>query len=129
MITRRKKTSERGLLDPGAHAARPDVLSDWPEPHPLVDELLDLVQHRFSLAAIADERLLLEQRIDVGIAAIGVGARARNMLGHPRRGIAVDRVRIDADPAKPLRQQCREVGGRAPSAATSTTWGIVRSRA
>ena len=66
---------QRGLLHPGPDAARPDVLADRPEPHPLVDELLDLVQHRLPLAAIGLQRLLLEQRVDVGIAAVGVGAR------------------------------------------------------
>src|SRR5215510_414753 len=64
---------QRGLLDAGTDAARPHVLPDGAEADALVDELLDLVQHRLALAAIGDERLLLEQRVDVGVAAVGIG--------------------------------------------------------
>src|SRR5437870_12598028 len=71
---------QRRLLDPRADPARPDVVPDRAEPHPLVDELLDLVQQRLALAAIGHERLLLVERVDVGIAAVGVGAGTGDVL-------------------------------------------------
>src|SRR6266498_1845127 len=59
---------QRGLLHPGPDSRRPDVFPDGREPHPLVDDLLDLVQQRLALAAIGHEGLLLVQRVDVEIA-------------------------------------------------------------
>src|SRR5919198_5914264 len=69
---------ERGLRHPRPDAARPDVLVDGPEPHPFVEELLDLVQERLALFPVALQRLLLVEGVDVGIRAVGVGAVTRH---------------------------------------------------
>src|SRR5262245_46081671 len=37
----------------------------------------------FALLAIGHERLFLVQGVDVGVAAVGVRARGRDLLGHP----------------------------------------------
>src|SRR5262245_37315977 len=79
------------LGHPRADAARPDVLPDRPEPHPLVQELLDLVEHRLALLAIRLAGLLLEQVVDIGIGTAREVAVARHELGHARGGVAVGR--------------------------------------
>src|SRR5438093_658839 len=90
---------------------RPDVVPDRPESHPLVDELLDLVQQDLALPAIGHERLLLVERVDVRVAAIRVGAGAGDVLRDPRRGVAIGRRRADAEPAQLLGLQRRGIGG------------------
>src|SRR5262249_10233811 len=54
--------------------------------------------------------LLLEQGIDVGIAAVGVGAVARNDLGEARGRVAIERARADAYPLGLLGGDQGEVG-------------------
>ena len=54
----RGRLSERGVHDPILH------------------QPLELMQQRFALGAVVLQGLLLEQRIDVGMATIGIGARA-----------------------------------------------------
>src|SRR6266478_6705044 len=93
---------QRRLLDPWAHAARPDVVPDRPEPHPLVQELLDLMEQRLAFTAIAHEGLFLVQRVDVGVAAVGIRPVARDVLRHPRGGVAVGRSGADTEPAQLL---------------------------
>src|SRR5882672_11466713 len=73
-----------GLRHSRAHPARPDIVVDGPEPHPLVEEALDLVQRRLALPPVGLPGLLLVERVDVRIAAIGEGAVARHGLGHAR---------------------------------------------
>jgi len=58
---------QRRLFDAWPHAARPDVFPDRTEPHPLVDELLDLVQQSLAFAAIGHERLLPVERVHSNI--------------------------------------------------------------
>src|SRR2546428_779838 len=52
---------ERGLLHPGADAARPDIVVDRAIPDALVHQALDLVQHGLPLGMIRLHGLLLEQ--------------------------------------------------------------------
>src|SRR6266511_2070000 len=59
------------LLHPGPDPARPEIKPDGPEHHPLVHELLDLVQQGFAFRPVGLHVLLLEQLIDVGIAPPG----------------------------------------------------------
>src|SRR5262245_29540135 len=53
-----------------------------------VNELLDLVQRRFAPSAVEFGRLLLEQRVDVGIAAVHIGAALRHEGFEARGGVA-----------------------------------------
>ena len=55
---------------------------------PLLQQLLELMQQRFALGAVALQDLLLKQRIDVGMAAIGVDARAHPISVDARGGVA-----------------------------------------
>ena len=57
----------------------------------LVDELLDAVQERLALLAVQLARLLLEQPVDVGVAAVGVGA-ARDDEGLEPGGRVAERA-------------------------------------
>src|SRR4029453_14014371 len=45
----------------GADPARPDVIVDGPEPHPLVKQPLDLVEHRLAFLPVGLPGLLLEE--------------------------------------------------------------------
>src|SRR4029450_6145747 len=80
---------QRRLGDARPDAARPDELPERPEAHALVEELLDLMQRRLALAAIRFARLLLVERLDVGVRAARVGAFSGNGVGQTRRGAAV----------------------------------------
>src|SRR5215510_4472042 len=62
------------LLNSWSNSARPDVFPDGPKHHAFVYKVLDLVQERFTLAAISLAVLLFEERVDVRIAPIGHGA-------------------------------------------------------
>src|SRR5207247_1677231 len=99
---------QRGLLHARADPARPDVLEDRPEAHALVEELLDLVQRRLALLPVGLPRLLLVQRVDVGIAAIGVRAVAGHDLRHPRGRIAVKPAAADTHATELLGRPRRE---------------------
>src|SRR5882672_4164401 len=101
---------QRRLLDPGADAARPDILVDRRDPDPVVDDLLDLVQERLALLPVGFSRLLSVERVDVGIAAVGEGAVARVDLRHPRGGVAIEGARADAHPFELLRRHRRQIG-------------------
>src|SRR5882672_7501950 len=72
--------------------ARPDIFPDRAEPHPLVEELLDLVKHRLALLPVRLPRLLPVERLDVGIGAARERSFDRHELGHPRGRVAVRRV-------------------------------------
>src|SRR5215471_16298750 len=50
------------------------MLQDRYVDRPFINELLDLVQRRRAFPAVEFDRLLLVESIDVGIAAIGLGA-------------------------------------------------------
>src|SRR5215813_179286 len=102
---------EARLLHARAHAARPDVLEDRAEAHALVEDLLDLVQHRLPLLAVGLARLLLVERVDVGITTIRVGAVARHDLRHPGRRVTVEARPAHAHAAQLLRRPRREERG------------------
>src|SRR5712691_6564113 len=73
------------LAHPRPDAGEPGQLPDRRGDHPLVYELLDLVQQRFTLGVVEFHRLLLKQRVDFGIAAVGIGA-ALDGKGFEARG-------------------------------------------
>src|SRR5580765_8651266 len=102
---------ERRILDARPDAAGPDVLEDRRDARALVHDLLDLVQERLALLTVGLARLLLVERVGVGIAAVGVGALAGIDLGHPRGGVAVERARADAESLGLLGLYRREVRG------------------
>src|SRR2546427_3656954 len=86
---------ERGIVDRGDRVlgdARPDphqgAKVHGRTEHRAVDrELLDLEQERLALADVALPRLLQEQVVDVGIAAVRVGTLGVDELLHPAGGI------------------------------------------
>src|SRR5205823_6481444 len=65
---------ETRLRDTRADPARPDELVQRTEPHAVVERLLDAVEQGFALPGIGFSRLLLEERLDIGIGAARVGA-------------------------------------------------------
>src|SRR5262249_8053285 len=63
-------------------------LPDRRKDRPFTDELLDLVQNRFASFPVELGRLLLEQRVDIGIAAVDVSAAFGNKGLEAGRSIA-----------------------------------------
>src|SRR5437879_3659501 len=61
---------------------------DRREHRPVDRQLLDAIEQRFALFDVALAGLLLEQVVDVGVAAIGVGALGVHELGHAAGGVA-----------------------------------------
>src|SRR5207245_8449620 len=100
-----------GLLHARPDSARPEELEDGTEAHALVEGLLDLVQQGLALLAIGLDGLLPVQGVDVGIAAVRVGAVARHDLRHPRGRVAVEAAAADAHTLELLRSPRREEGG------------------
>src|SRR6516165_4345220 len=79
--------------EPRLPDARPDAVDEGKLPDRcrdrlVVDELLDVIQDRLALFVVEDGCLLLIERIDVGVVAIGVGATLDDKGGEPGRGIA-----------------------------------------
>src|SRR5262245_18310422 len=91
---------QRRLGHPRPDAAWPDVLEDGPEPYALVEDLLDLMEHRLALLPAGLHGLLPVERVVVGIAAVGVGALARHELRHPGRRVAVEPAAAHAHSAE-----------------------------
>src|SRR5260370_692717 len=81
----------------GMARARPDIFPDRADPHPLVEELRDLVKHRLALLPVRLPRLLPVERLDVGIGAARERSFDRHELGHPRGRVAVRRVDAETD--------------------------------
>ena len=73
-------------------------------------ELLDLVELRLALLLVGLEGLLLVERVDVGIAAVGVGPLTWDDLRHPRGGVAVEPAAADTHAPEFLRGPRREEG-------------------
>src|SRR5882672_2547135 len=63
-----------GFLHPRPHAVQEGEIPDRREHRALVDELLDAMKHGLALGAIQLHGLFPEQAVDVGVAAVGVGA-------------------------------------------------------
>src|SRR5207244_13170225 len=97
---------------PRPDAARPDIFHDRRVADALVKELLDLVQHRLALLAVHLARLLLVERLDVGVGAVGERAVARHRLRQAGGGVAVDGVDADAEAVQLLALE-RRIEGRA----------------
>src|SRR5713226_9511132 len=77
-----------GLAHPRAGAVDEGLSPNRRVDCPLVHELLDLVQRRCAPRAIELARLLLEQRVDVGIAAVDIGASLDDESFKPGGGVA-----------------------------------------
>src|SRR6516165_3430673 len=83
-----RNQTESGFPHPGADAIDGGLLPKRREDRALVDELLDPVQRRFAPRAIELARLLLEQRVDVRIVAVDIGAALHNEGFKPRGSVA-----------------------------------------
>src|SRR4030095_10616593 len=94
-----------------ADAAGPEEFVEGAEAGPLVDELLDLVEQCFALAAVGFSRLLPVERLDVTIGAPGVGALALHGVGQPRGRVAEVSHRAHADAVELLAAPGRLDGG------------------
>src|SRR5262249_4207555 len=79
---------EARFLDAGPDAVEEGELPDRRIDDALVHELLDPVKCRLATLRIQLDRLLLEEPIDVGIAAIDVRAAGGDERFQPRRGVA-----------------------------------------
>src|SRR5688572_7149331 len=67
---------ERLRLNPWAHGGQRGGLEGRRVYEALVQQILDRVEHCLALATVALGRRLLEQLVDVGMAAVGVGDAA-----------------------------------------------------
>src|SRR3954453_11841075 len=81
---------QRRVRDPRPNPARPEIVPDRREAHALVQDLLDIGQHRAALLGIGFAQLLLVQLIEIRPAAIGIDAVARYNRREAGRGIAHD---------------------------------------
>src|SRR5262249_50763903 len=77
-----------GFPHAGAGAVDGGLLPKRRVDRAIVDKLLDLVQRRLTPRAVEVARLLIEQRIDVGITAVDVGAALRHESFKTRGGVA-----------------------------------------
>src|ERR1700720_2008030 len=80
--------AEGRLSDPLSDTAQSGQLPDRRGDHPLMHELLDFLQQRLALLMVEFGRLLLKQRIDIGIAVIGVGTTLHRERLEAGRGVA-----------------------------------------
>src|SRR5262245_7426591 len=101
---------EPGLGHAGPEATGPDELVEGAEPHPVIDELLDLVKHGFALAPVGFPSLLPEQVVDVRVGAAGECAVAAHRFGYPRGGVAEIRQGAQADSVELLARPCSVEG-------------------
>src|SRR2546427_905667 len=102
---------QRRLGHAGADAAGPDEFVEGTEADTVVDELLDLVEHGFALAAVALPRLLSRERIDAGGRAARVRASALHRLSQPGGRVAEVGQRAHADALDLLAGPGRVEGG------------------
>lgn len=80
--------AEPRFSDPWPDALQDDVLQDRHVDRTLVHYLLDLVEDRRAFPAVEFDRLLLVESIDIGIAAIGLGAAFDDKSFQSGRGVA-----------------------------------------
>src|SRR5213593_2599352 len=102
---------QRRLGHAGADAAGPDEFVERTEADAVEDELLDLVEHGFALAAVGLARLLPEERIDVGVGAARVRAFALHRLSQPGGRVAEVGQRAHAEALDLLAGPGRVEGG------------------
>src|SRR5262249_30887556 len=88
----------------------PDIFKDWPIPHAVINEPLDLMQHRFTFLAIRLHCLLFKQRINVRISAVCPGTVARDHLRQAGSRITVERGRAHAKALRLLGRNQSEEG-------------------
>src|SRR5712691_4581883 len=93
VLVRRRVAVARDQAKPGLAHPRAGAVDEGLSPNrrvdcPLVHELLDLVQRRCAPRAVELARLLLKQRVDVGIAAVDIGASLDDESLKPGGGVA-----------------------------------------
>lgn len=76
------------LLDPRPHPGVPDQGVERDVQHALIGQLLDCVQQFLALFPVQLPGLLLEQLVDVRVAAISIGSAARQVVLDPGGGVA-----------------------------------------
>src|SRR5262249_20882336 len=74
-----REQANRGLFHPWADAMQHLGLKERGVPHPLMQECLEAMQQRFAHGGVAFPGLLLKERVEIGVAAIGVGARPEHV--------------------------------------------------
>src|SRR6478672_13353009 len=79
---------EAGLADALAQAVDEGELPDRRVDRALVQDLLDLVQERRAFFLVELDRLLGEQRVDLGVVAVDVGAALDREALEPGRSVA-----------------------------------------
>src|SRR5262249_6348058 len=102
---------QRRLRHARPDTTRPDVFPERSKSHPIVERLLNLVQQSLALLPIGLTSLLLVERVDVGIPAIGIRAVTRHDLRHARGGVAVERAGADTHAAQLFGRPGREKSG------------------
>src|SRR5262249_6073 len=79
---------EPGLPHPGPHTVDESQLPDRRIDRPLVNKLLNPLQNRHSFLLVGLDRLLLEQLVDVRVAAVRIGASLDDVRLKTGRGVA-----------------------------------------
>jgi hypothetical protein len=87
-VSKTRNEAECRLADPGTNAVEEAELPDRRVDRLLVDELLHLIEDRCALLVVEFAGLLREEFVNVGIAAIGIGAALDHERGKPGRRIA-----------------------------------------
>src|SRR5262249_13568181 len=80
--------AEPGFPNPRTGAVEKGQLPQVRVDRPIVHDLLDLMERRFAPRVVELRRLLREQRVDVRIAAVGIGAVLRDECLEAGRGVA-----------------------------------------
>src|SRR6516162_502178 len=80
--------AEPGLTDPRPNAVDEGELHQRCIDHPPGHQLLHLVQDRRALLVVEFGGLLLKERVNFGVAAVGVGSALDDERGQPGRGVA-----------------------------------------
>src|SRR5688500_10492960 len=83
--------TDRGLFYPRPDAMQRRALQERGMHHALMHEGLHLMQQAFTCDPVALRRLLLEQRVEIGITAIGVEARPKYIDLKSIGGVAENR--------------------------------------
>src|SRR5215510_8236822 len=96
------KPAIKPKADSGTHAVEETQLPDWCVDRILVDELLHLIEDRRALLVVEFGGLLWEQFVNIGIAAIGVGATLDDKRGKSGRSIAESAARSLDDATRVL---------------------------
>src|ERR1051326_1662188 len=109
---------EPRFLDPRADTAEERLLPQGRVDRPLVHELLNLVQRRRAPCRVEFGRLLGEQRVDLGIAAVDVDAALGDASLEPCRSVA-ERTALPLDE---ILQALLGVALKKPRARADAAW-------